>query len=527
MANPESKKLAVDIVARVDKLEKEMKKAGRAANDNFQKIERGGKKMADRLERDIGGATKRIGGMFKNFAAGFAGGIAAGGVIGIASQLGEVARSVAEIGDQAKRAGVTTDVFQEWAHVATQARIPVDALTDGLKELSLRGDEFAVTGKGSAAEAFARLGYGAEELKRKLADPSALMLEIIGRLGQLDKAAQIRISDELFGGSAGERFVELLDRGEAGIRSTIDEAHRLGLVMDADVIARAAEIDRQFQIVSRTVGTALKGAIVDAASALQSFIDSFRSFENQQTANLDAELATIGKQRLDLENKILKLRGQQKDAGWNVFGADYAEQIQMLEEERVALGETEAQILRVLAARRKAAEPIAPAPGTTWTPTPYTPPPATGGRDKAAAQAEREADAVRRLIAELEHELRLVGASDLEKEIANKLRDAGAAATDKQREKIIALVSALHAEEEATRKATEAAQELRDIGKDVLGGIISDLRQGKDAADILAGALDRVADRLANMALDALFGGGSGGGFFGGAVFSLNLRSAA
>ncbi|MCB5411026.1 hypothetical protein H0485_13585 [Pseudogemmobacter sp. CC-YST710] len=47
----------------------------------------------------------------------------------------------------------------------------VDALTDGLKELNLRADEFVVTGGGSAAEAFERLGYSASELKQKLTDP--------------------------------------------------------------------------------------------------------------------------------------------------------------------------------------------------------------------------------------------------------------------------------------------------------------------------------------------------------------------
>src|SRR5690606_5005138 len=99
----------------------------------------------------------------------------------------------------AKRAGVEVEAFQQWGYVARQNRIDIGALTDGFKELNLRADEFVVTGKGSAAEAFQRLGYTANDLKQKLQDPSNLMLEIIGRLEGLDKAAQIRIADELFG----------------------------------------------------------------------------------------------------------------------------------------------------------------------------------------------------------------------------------------------------------------------------------------------------------------------------------------
>lgn len=84
----------------------------------------------------------------------------------------------------------------------------------------MRSDEFIATGKGPAAEAFGRLGIDAASLKEKLKDPSALFSEIIGKLGQLEKAAQIRIADEIFGGTGGEKFVQLIDQGEAGIRDT-------------------------------------------------------------------------------------------------------------------------------------------------------------------------------------------------------------------------------------------------------------------------------------------------------------------
>lgn len=496
---------------------------------------RKGEKATDRFDRNakratdgVGQSFVRMGGLAKAAIGGLVTGIVAGGVTGAVGALREMARGIAEIGDEAKRAGVTTKAFQEWAAVAKAARIPVDSLVDGLKELSLRGDEFVLSaGKsGSAAEAFQRLGYTSEELATKLKDPSALMLEIIDRLGKMDRAARIRIADEIFGGAGGERFVQLIDQGADGIRKTIDEAHRLGNVLSDEVIKDAAELDRQFNLVATTVGNALKRAIVEAAGALQQFIDSFRAFENQQSASLDAELATIGKQRLDLENKILKLRGEQRDAiAGNPFGRDYESDIKFLEEERAALGETEAQILRVLEARRKAVEQVTTPPTTEWRPPAYTPP-ASGGsssRDSAAAAADREAEAVRRLISELEHELSLIGATDLQRDISNTLRDAGAAATEEQRAKIIALVSALHAEAEASDRAADAAHALRDIGRDVLGGIVSDLREGKEAADILANALDRVADRLLDMAFDGLFDGlgkGGGGGGFLGSLFA-------
>ena len=55
---------------------------------------------------------------------------------------------------------------------------------------------------------------------------------------------------------------------------------------------------------------------------------------------------------------------------------------------------------------------------------------------------------------------------------------------------------------------------LNEIGRDALGTFISDLRQGKSAGEAFADVLDRIADRLVNIALDAVFpsGGGTGGG---------------
>ena len=63
------------------------------------------------------------------------------------------------------------------------------------------------------------------------------------------------------------------------------------------------------------------------------------------------------------------------------------------------------------------------------------------------------------------------------------------------------------------------------FGKDVLGGFIRDLREGKSATEALANALDKVADKLLDMALNSLFDGiggtpGAGGGIFGG-LFSF------
>jgi len=69
---------------------------------------------------------------------------------------------------------------------------------------------------------------------------------------------------------------------------------------------------------------------------------------------------------------------------------------------------------------------------------------------------------------------------------------------------------------ESQNVTVEAAKEFADLGKDVLGGFIQDLRNGVDASEALAKALDKLADKALDLALNAIFGGGKGGGLLGG-----------
>lgn len=69
---------------------------------------------------------------------------------------------------------------------------------------------------------------------------------------------------------------------------------------------------------------------------------------------------------------------------------------------------------------------------------------------------------------------------------------------------------------ESQKAAQQAAEDMRELGRDVLGGFIRDLQAGKSASEALAGALQKVADKLLDIGLDSLFGSkGGGGGIFG------------
>ncbi|MDX0523260.1 tail tape measure protein [Sinorhizobium medicae] len=468
-------------------------------------------------------------GRIKNLVAGGAGLVT--GLVSAASvtALRDAASAIASIGDDARRAGLDVKSFQELKYVAEQNRVGVDALTDGIKELNLRADEFIVTGGGSAAEAFQRLGYSAENLKQKLEDPADLFTEIIGRLGELDKAAQIRIMDEIFGGAGGEQFVQLIEAGEAGIRDTIQAANDLGIVLDEQMVQKAADVDRKFNMLATTVGTKLKSAIVSAADSLAEFIDGFRDFQNQMNSTLQGRQAEIGERRLEIENEILKKKEAQarqdeklsdvaRKLGFenskNANLAGYTGQIEALKEESRKLAEEEAKIVNILSDRLK---PMNRPAERTWTPIPTE---EKGGRSKKVSEAEKEKKAIDDVIASLREEVAIIGLTDIERERTIALREAGVEATSKEGQQISALIDEkyrqLAAEEalaEQYERSEEAAERMGQVLDDQLMRIVDGSFDAKEAIAALLTEIINVQTNgkgLFGSLFSSIFGGGSG-----------------
>lgn len=456
-----------------------------------------------RIEREFGRAGNSIASMGAGIAKRF---LAPLSVAGLVASLKQAADGIAQIGEDARRANLSTKVFQEWKHVAEQARIPVDAMADAFRELNIRADEFARTGKGSAAEAFSRLGMSREEVQQRLRNPSAFMQELIERTKALrNTAAGVRIFDELFGGTGGEKFVALLHQGEGAIRDQIKAAHDLGLVIEDELIQRAEEIDKKFRLISTTVSTNLKSAIIEAADALSTFIDRFSTIEKRQTDTIKLQLAEAER----------NLRAAQERGGLIPQAA---------RDKQIAHSQEEVERLRaVLRDRALAAiRPQLASLKTGGTATKgdrlgYQPPDDSDARNRSAGAARNQRDAVAELIAELEHELSLIGQSELQKAKLNALRRAGADATEKQKEKIEQLIEAIHRETEAAKKAEEAQRQrataldnLFQMGVDGITSIVDKSVRAEDAIKKLAVQLALAAAQA------ALLGSGPLAGLFGG-----------
>lgn len=317
MAQDAETALLLRMEASLAKFEKQMERARKVGRQTAISTERqfhrsnramaaNTERAAKRINTALAATSTRIGLVGKAFAAT----AVAAGMAAITRGSTQAVRSMAELGRQAERAGLSVAAFQELRFVGEQNRIEVDAMIDGLKELQLRADEFIVTGQGPAAEAFRRLGYGASDLKRRLEEPEELFADIIGRMENLDGAAQIRVADEVFGGTAGERFVELLDQGERGIRQLTVRANELGIVIDEEAVERAAELDRKFAEVQTRIANLSKQVVVNLAGALE---DAFSFDVDDIFGSAERAIAMMGEENYRALREAAAVTEDQQD----------------------------------------------------------------------------------------------------------------------------------------------------------------------------------------------------------------------
>ena len=230
----------------------------------------GGMTQAQAHLKRVGQQMQAVGGAMKVAGAAMVAAFVAAAT-GAATAVTALSKNIIELEAQAKTAGVSFEKFQSLKYAADRNSVSVAALTDGLKEMNLRADEFIRTGKGAGEESFNRLGFGATDLAARLKDPSALFEELIGRMQQLDKAGQIRVADEIFGGTGGAEFVRFLDQGVEGVRQLRAEFAKSGNLITPQQLAQAQKMQESVQNLKDALGN-LTRALLDTG-LVQWFVD--------------------------------------------------------------------------------------------------------------------------------------------------------------------------------------------------------------------------------------------------------------
>jgi hypothetical protein len=206
----------------------------------------------------------------------------------------EAARFADDIADTADRLHVTTDALQEYRFAIRAAGGEEKGADEALEKFSITLGK-AQAGFSKAQKGFLSIGFTKEQIKG-FTDVETTIPKVAEHLQGLS-AAQKDAALSLLGLDG---LKQLFDKGPEQMAALRQEAHALGIVMDAELVKRGGELNDQFETVQKVIDVQLKSALVDLgpvlvdllklvaelAKAAADVADAFRSIQNKRTAAL-------------------------------------------------------------------------------------------------------------------------------------------------------------------------------------------------------------------------------------------------
>jgi hypothetical protein len=461
----DAERLVVLLEARIRDFENNLKKASGTATRSFGDMRRASQSATRQMEQDVIRSSARINqamgsvsSIFGSFGKGLIAGAASAVTITALTQIAEKVRAIVAEGaglvDTANKVGMTTESLQELHFAATQGGASIDQMDTALS--------FFAKSLGEASQGSGDLYKVLKANNVSLRDQDGAMrpvIDLVRDYANLIKNAsseqeRARLTTLAFGRSGGD-LANVFRDGAAGIDQTTDALVKMGGVIDDATLQKIASIDDRWDAFATTLDTHVKGAVLETVARLDT---------------LAGKLQALGKGLSDFEFG----RGTAAQQNGALAGAMIDPQAGAKEQLRQGL---------------QGGSSFDWSGKDSWLgaagPTTKLPPP-DAGRDVAADRLDRERKAVDELIASLKEENGLIGASAEDQDVANNLRQAGAAATEDQRKAI----------EEWTRKNYEAKESLDAINR--AEGFFAD--QAYNAIDGLLVQGDSLADTFRNVA---------------------------
>ena len=254
----EAGSIEVALRARIDRLEADLRKAETATKNTSRKMTTNFKAVASSLKRVKVNAAA---------AAAVISGIAGGAVVNLARQAIATANN---LGDVAQKLGISTTALQEFQFAANQSGVSSETLNMGLQRFGRRAAE-AAAGTGEARDAIKQLGLQLKDTNGNLRSTEDLFDDALTKLGEIENPLErVRLGFKLFD-SEGVALVNMA--GNLG--DLRDEAQRLGLVLDAEVIQHADELQDSFDALWLVTKNQLAPALVHlGGNALKSTPES-------------------------------------------------------------------------------------------------------------------------------------------------------------------------------------------------------------------------------------------------------------
>ena len=258
----EVERLLVSLEARITQFERGMDRAAAKSRSSTRQIERDTDRMAAKVRASFSKAGAAAGASFK---AGLAG--VAAGALGAISIEG-ITRSIADLAklqDTADRTGVSTKRIQEFSYAVEQSGGEIADVSNGLQKFAVNLSK-AGQGSGDLAKILQANNVALRDQSGALRPVSDLLDDVADLIANAtSEQDKLNIATAAFGRGAANGLVLALDGGRKGLSGFAADAQRAGLVLDASLIKKAADLDDQIAKTTRQIDGLGKKLIVEFA----------------------------------------------------------------------------------------------------------------------------------------------------------------------------------------------------------------------------------------------------------------------
>lgn len=227
------------------------------------------------------------------------------GVAGLAAVSGlavRVSRDFAdvgsEIGDSAKRVGVSSEALQEWRYAADKSGASSAQLESGLQALNKRVGDVARGKAKDTAALFKKLGISVKDSHGKIKPLTQLLPQLAEAFKKNKDPATRAAMAAALGGQAFADLIPFLSEGRDGLRDLAAEARALGVIIpDSDVEAATRlsdgfkDLGKAFQGVMLTIGAKLAPIIQPIVDSMLEWAKANREWIATQVAEYARDLA--------------------------------------------------------------------------------------------------------------------------------------------------------------------------------------------------------------------------------------------
>lgn len=461
-----------------------------------------------------------------------------------------IKRTIADADNMAKSAqkfGVGVEELSRLKHAADLSGVSLDTLGTSLRKLSQNMQETAKGAKNTATEAFTALGVSVKNSDGSLRSSTEVMGDVADRLSRMQNGAQKTALAMAIFGKSGSELIPMLNAGRDGINEMMQEADRLGIVLDTNT-AKAAEafndnmarLGRVWDGLAMKLTAELLPALETLAENMMDFANNHGDLAQQAAERIGETFQWVARQAAKLVGGIRGIKAEiaslaevgsaladfdfarARDA-WN-RGQEAAVQIRQ---------ETEAAVEKLVGGmatsqagiQRRISDAFGDAgadSGKQFVANFEEATKKAGGRVKAAidpmaAEAARIFEATRTPLEQYQVTIARL----------NELLAAGAISQDTYNRAVIQAQDAFDQAEKAGKKAENTFERIGQSIAWTFSSAFQGLITGsKKAKDVLADLLTQLGSMTMNSAFQALFSGGKAGGGILGSIFSgLGFRA--